>query len=214
MFAGALDLVLDSVDGASVASVTFIIEGAPQTTATSDEVRSGPMDEAQYDADRGPCLDAARLGQVIAIDDLAVGEATAAFPEFARAARAAGVASSLSVPMDDGAELVGSMNLYSDEPHRIGAEAREIAEVFGVVAAISLRGATGYVSASVQAEQLRVALQSRDLIGQAKGILMASLKIGPDEAFALLQQTSQHQNTKLRMVAQHVAETGELPVRP
>ena len=185
MFAGALDLALDSVEGASVVSVSFIIDGTPQTTASSDEARSLAVDAAQYEADRGPCLDAARRGQVVDLADVTAVEAAGAYPEFAQAAVASGVASSLSIPMDDGADLVGSLNFYSTEPNRIGPDAREIAEVFGVVAAISLRGATGYVSASVQAEQLRVALQSRDLIGQAKGILMASRKIGPDEAFAL-----------------------------
>jgi AmiR/NasT family two-component response regulator len=57
---------------------------------------------------------------------------------------------------------------------------------------------------------LQQALLSRDVIGQAKGILMERLKITPEDAFDLLRRSSQHLNLKLRDVARGLAETGEL----
>jgi AmiR/NasT family two-component response regulator len=57
---------------------------------------------------------------------------------------------------------------------------------------------------------LQQVLLSRDVIGQAKGILLERLKITPEDAFDLLRRSSQHLNLKLRDVARGLAETGEL----
>ena len=59
--------------------------------------------------------------------------------------------------------------------------------------------------------QLQQALLSRDVIGQAKGILMERQRITADEAFDVLRKASQHLNVKLRNLAEHVVETGEIP---
>jgi AmiR/NasT family two-component response regulator len=59
--------------------------------------------------------------------------------------------------------------------------------------------------------ELAVALDSRDVIGQAKGILMERHKVDADAAFGMLRETSQHLNVKLVRVAEHLARTGELP---
>ena len=63
-------------------------------------------------------------------------------------------------------------------------------------------------------EGLKQALLSRDVIGQAKGILMERLRVGPDEAFDHLRVLSQNQNRKLVEVARQLTETGEWPPRP
>jgi AmiR/NasT family two-component response regulator len=59
---------------------------------------------------------------------------------------------------------------------------------------------------------LEEALLNRDVIGQAKGILMERLRMTPDEAFDQLRLASQDHNRKLRDIAAHVAETGQWPV--
>ncbi|MEO8695887.1 MAG: ANTAR domain-containing protein [Acidimicrobiales bacterium] len=55
-------------------------------------------------------------------------------------------------------------------------------------------------------EQLETALESRDLIGQAKGLIMATLHCSADEAFALLVQQSQHENRKIHDLALELTE--------
>ena len=55
------------------------------------------------------------------------------------------------------------------------------------------------------------ALANRDVIGQAKGILMERYHMTADTAFSRLTQASQHQNRKLTDLAAHFVETGELP---
>jgi ANTAR domain len=57
--------------------------------------------------------------------------------------------------------------------------------------------------------ELQQALLSRDVIGQAKGILMERLKVTPEDPFDLLRRSSQHLNLKLRDVARGLTETGE-----
>ena len=61
-------------------------------------------------------------------------------------------------------------------------------------------------------EGLEEALLSRDVIGQAKGILMERLHITPDQAFEELRTVSQQHNMKLKEVAAELAQTGEWPV--
>jgi hypothetical protein len=61
---------------------------------------------------------------------------------------------------------------------------------------------------------LRQAVQSRDLIGQAKGILIERHEISGDEAFELLKFVSQDQNRKLRDIAEYLVRVGEFPGKP
>jgi AmiR/NasT family two-component response regulator len=61
----------------------------------------------------------------------------------------------------------------------------------------------------VEVEHLRRALLSRDVIGQAKGIMMERFKVTPDEAFGLLVKSSQHRNVRVADLAVELAETGD-----
>ncbi len=68
------------------------------------------------------------------------------------------------------------------------------------------------IDAHEQVMHLLKAVETRDIIGQAKGILMERFKISADEAFDRLRQMSQQSNRKVRDLAQELAETGEWPV--
>ena len=77
---------------------------------------------------------------------------------------------------------------------------------------LDARGSESAPTASdlaLEVENLRRALASRDVIGQAKGILMERLKVTADEAFALLVQASQHKNIRVAGLASALADTGE-----
>ena len=94
-------------------SVTIITAGRPVTMAATDDVAAG-LDQAQYDADDGPCLTAARREQLIRVDDLAGDDR---WPHFRHAGQQHGVTSSLSVPLlipDEHA--FGALNLYGRAP--------------------------------------------------------------------------------------------------
>ena len=96
------------------------------------------------------------------------------------------------------------LTLYAQQPAVFSLEDTKLIELFAALAALALAEAQ-------RTEQLREAIASRDLIGQAKGILMERYQVGGDAAFAVLVRTSPSLNRKVTDVARHLAETGELP---
>lgn len=98
---------------------------------------------------------------------------------------------------------LGALNLHSTHGDAFGNESEQIGLLFAAHAAVAL--------ADVQTdEHLHTALTHRDVVGQAKGILMERYKITAPAAFALLAKTSQDTNTKLYDVADVLTQTGLL----
>jgi hypothetical protein len=56
---------------------------------------------------------------------------------------------------------------------------------------------------------LSAAIESRDTIGQAKGVIMVTMGCTADEAFKLLKAQSQHENRKVVEVAAEIAEQAQ-----
>jgi GAF domain-containing protein len=193
-----------AVPGCDMLSVTATDGGGARTVAHWGDDPT-PIDRAQYEADRGPCLDAMRAVARISIDDVAT---DTRWPEFRRAALEQGVAGSLSLPITAAGQTFGSINMYSRST--IDADSH-VADLFAEQAAIALYNATITEHAIGLADDLRRALITRDLIGQAKGVLMHQRRVGAGEAFDLLRIASQRSNRKLRDIALDVAETGALP---
>ena len=150
-----------------------------------------------------PCLLAAASQAVVHVIDV---RADHRWPVFLDAAAAAGVASMLCVPMRVDERTVGTLSLYCDGVLTESARTERVARVLAVLAAITLSETRGRA-------HLETALRSRDLIGQAKGILMYAHRVTADEAFALLVRQSQQTNTKLVAVAETVVRTGTLTPR-
>lgn len=125
------------------------------------------------------------------------------WPGFAAEAHTLGASSMLSIRLFVEGEKLGAMNLFSRVAHAFDAESEEIALLIAAHAAVILVG-------TQHADQLRHAAASRDVIGQAKGILMERYKITDAEAFLVLVQASSRSNTKLFRVAEQLATTGIL----
>jgi AmiR/NasT family two-component response regulator len=107
------------------------------------------------------------------------------------------------------------LNVYSRAENAFDEEARALGQLLAAQASVALKNAQVYAAARDLGEGLRVALESRDLIGQAKGILMEREGIDDATAFEMLKTISQHANVKLRDVARKVidekaAELGKL----
>jgi hypothetical protein len=101
--------------------------------------------------------------------------------------------------------IYGSLSLASGQPHAFDEESQALATIFAANATIALAG-------HEWRRNMTVALSSRDVIGQAKGILMERYRLTPDAAFALLVTASQHAHTKLRTISEELCRTGELPI--
>lgn len=190
--------VVHAVPDAEIASITLLRNGAPYTaTATGDSAHH--IDQAQYRAGEGPCLEAARTGE---LQRAKVAEAARRWPEFAAAAAESTVLGYLSAPLFIDDEYHGSLNLYDTGGNSFGALDAALLELYTTAAEAALRSARRHRSARDTMAQLSAALTSRAVIDQAKGILMALHRIPADDAFELLVKASQEQNAKLREVAQ------------
>jgi GAF domain-containing protein len=108
------------------------------------------------------------------------------------------------VPLWVDERTLGALSLYSDRPMSFHGQEEQTVSLFATLSALALAGAQ-------RAAQLQSALRNREIIGQAKGILIERLRVTEDAAFVLLAQASQKQNQKLVAVAQHLVDTGELP---
>lgn len=200
-----LDITCRVVGGCDSASVTLVEDGRAATAAALSE--DAPLiDEAQYRSGRGPCLAAYEERTVYRLDSVD----DERFPEFAQAATGRGIRSSMSLPLTVGDSALGALNLYSRADANFDVE-DATALLLSRQAAAALLNAEIHWRATTLTRQLETALETRDVIGQAKGILMATRGITADQAFELLRDTSQRLNVKLREIADRLVLTGELP---
>src|SRR3954447_9601512 len=159
--------------GADMAGLTLNdAHGGPKTVVFTDRMVP-EIDEAQYSADRGPCLDASRDGNTYRIDG-SDGD-WARWPEFMQAARSHGINSSLSLPVIVARHPIGALNFYSEQASHFDDAMAQMADGFAAQAAI----VTAYCDKADLAEHLQTAMESRAAIEQAKGVIMATMGVGP-----------------------------------
>jgi GAF domain-containing protein len=191
------ELAKQAVPGAVEVSVTLVRADVPVTAAYTGQLALD-ADEMQYERGFGPCLDAARGGVLIRIEDMAN---ETRWPDYAPKAAGIGVGSSVSVPLPLQEDVIGALNVYGARPGAFDDEAVRVAETFGAHAAVALANADLYASTAQLAQQMKEAMASRAVIEQAKGIIMARKGCAADEAFQVLVRTSQAANRKLKDVA-------------
>ena len=198
--------VVAAVPEADAVTVTHLEVSGPRTVALTDESVAA-IDDHQYEAGRGPCLQAATSGQPVRA---VVGEYAELWPEFTAAAKEAGVRAYLSVPLllatpgEGPGELAGSFNIYARSAAAFDPFDETLMELFSTAASAAISNARRWHRARTQVEQLTEALTTRAEIDQAKGVLMAVHRITADEAFARLTDTSQRTNTKLHELARNL----------
>jgi GAF domain-containing protein len=178
---------------------------------------TGPLaeqaDERQYQLDDGPCLQAMRDGVVVRVEDMLTESRWAGYPGLAADV---GVRSSLSLPLTVDGRSRGALNLYATEPGAFDAADVAVASRWAGQAAGALSVAMRIADGDERAEQLRGGLDTRTVIGQAIGLVMAQERCTAEQAFALLKHSSQRRNVKLRDVAAGLvaAFEADLPERP
>jgi transcriptional regulator with GAF, ATPase, and Fis domain len=191
------------VPGARYAGITLVTGKNVTTPAATDELVQR-IDQVQYATGQGPCLDSAARHETVRSDDL---RAEDRWPRFGRQAAELGVVSMLSFQLYVEAENFGALNVYASEAKAFGPDSESIGLLLASHAALAMAAARTETG-------LLAAMDHRDLIGQAKGILMERYKITGVQAFGLLVASSQHVNRKLRDVAGHLVTTGELLTPP
>jgi GAF domain-containing protein len=192
------DLTQRTLPGAAEVSVTLVGSGPGRTATYTGEVAL-KLDEWQYEAGHGPCLEASAGAVSVSVPEMAT---ETRWPDWAAVATNAGALSSLSIGLPVQDVVTGALNVYATTPHAFDNEAITVAETFSEYAAVALANAHLYHATATLAEQLRAAMDSRAVIEQAKGIIMGDRRCTADEAFKLLVRLSQDTNRKLRDVAQ------------
>jgi GAF domain-containing protein len=205
------DLTKTVMPGNPEASVLLLVKDRPTTVVSTGQLATD-LDEMQYDRGHGPCLHAARSGELTEIPDT---RADDRWPDYLTRAVEHGNFSSLSVPLaiDKEEEVTGALNIYARRPGAFDSDSRAVAARLAPHAAVATGNLYAYRSARDLADNLQVALESRAVIDQAKGILMERHKLTADQAFQLLVQASMQANRKLRDVAADLLHTGDLPLR-
>ena len=179
--------------GISWAGISLVRGKKVTSEAPSDEVARA-LDRLQSDLGEGPALSAVADERTVAIPDL-VHETR--WPRFVAAATAGGVRCMLSFRLFLHRGALGTLNLYGPEPNMFTDESITVGEIMARHAAVAMAGAAAE-------EGARAAIESRDVIGQAKGILMHRDNLTGLQAFALLTRASQDVNVKLADVARLV----------
>lgn len=199
----AVDLAQELVRGCDLADVMFLRSGGTTTPVSTDPLAVA-LDDVQGEFDEGPCITAAREEAVVVSEDLATDPR---WPQFGPRAVEMGIRSATSYQLflhRHDRDRLGALNLYGRSPDSFDADAIVLGEVFAAQCSAAL-------AAAIVKEGADAALESRDRIGQAKGILMERHRLDASEAFDALRRASQERNMKVRDVADHVAETGALP---
>ena len=205
-------LAAHAVGGDLSCGMTMRSNGRPVTVACSDPV-AAKVDAVQYGLDCGPCLHAMRDGHVVRIEDTAD---KTRWPEFERQAAAHGIRSCLALPLRSQGRRIGALNLYARDASAFGAAEAQRAADFAENASGTLTLAIRLASHAALIEQLRSSMQSRTVIDQALGIVMAQEHCTQARAFDILRTASQHRNVKLRDIASSIVTSvsGEPPQPP
>jgi GAF domain-containing protein len=192
-----------TVTGADEGSISYVqIRRTVQSRAATGDLSRGRRRGGRNRLREGPCLDAIWDQQVVRVDDM---RSKLRWPRFAAEAAAlgVGVGSSLSFQLMAEADSLGSLNLYARTPRAFTEESIAVGLALAAHAAVAITGAQ-------REANLRTAIDNRDLIGQAKGILMERHGVTADQASAVLLRASQETHRKVVDIALELSGMGAI----
>jgi transcriptional regulator with GAF, ATPase, and Fis domain len=203
-----VDQILHEIVQTAIHLVPGVEEGSISVvtgrTSVNSQSASGELpeqvDALQSETGQGPCLDAVFEEQTVRVPDMRTEQR---WPEFARRAADLGAASMLSFQLYVEGDNLGALNLYARTPGAFDDESEQIGLLVASHAAVAFADAR-------KLEHVRTAIDTRDLIGQAKGILMERHKITAQQAFRILSRASQSSHRKLHDLAEELTQTGFL----
>lgn len=189
------DVALQTIPAVDMASISVATRAGITTAAATDQA-ARDLDRLQYQLQQGPCVDALLdpdKAEVV-VADLASDQR---WPDYARAAADLGFRSQMGIKVFNERGSAAGLNLYSKQADAFDDETSATADIFAIHAAAAMEKARAVAS-------LSDALASRQIIGEAVGIVMHTYTIDETAAFNYLVRVSQTTNTKLRDVAAQV----------
>jgi GAF domain-containing protein len=201
------DSIVEVLD-ADAAGVALLDDGAIRyiTATSADAVRA---EQVQERLQRGPCLDAIRQGEAVAVTDLS-GQPDR-WPGYAADLDEIGFRAVLGIPLVLDDRQVGSLDAYGTAPRSWDDDAIAAAMVLADIGAAFVLNATELTERARTTDHLRRALDRPFVIEQAKGVLAERLGVSLEDAFHLLRASSRRQSTKLNDLCQRVIDTDYVP---
>jgi len=205
--ARSVETALDTIVQSALHAVPGFEHASAFTVARRDELElvAGTDPSAcelaylQHSLDEGPSIDALRQDSVVM---LAHAGQEHRWPRFGAAASRRGVHAQLSMRLAVGRRTFGCLTLYASRVSSVDRSAAELIRLFATHAALAL--------ARLRTEdQLRAAVSTRQVIGQAMGLISQRYRVNGDRAFGYLVRTSQTTNTKLREIAAQIVESAD-----
>jgi GAF domain-containing protein len=180
------------IPGAQYAGITVTRNGKHIDTPAATHIYPMLLDKIQQRHQEGPCLTAAWEEKTVHVANL---ETDDRFPLYRQDALAeTPIKSIMAFQLFIAGETMGALNVYSEEPNVFDSESRNIGLVFAAHSSVAWNSAR-------RDEQFKRALSSRDVIGQAKGMIMERYDVDAVQAFELLRKLSQDSNVPLIRVA-------------
>jgi len=185
------------IPGAQYAGVTVTRNARHIETPATTHKWPLLLDEIQQRHREGPCLTAAWEEKTVHLANMETDER---FPLYARDALAqTPIRSVMAFQLWIAGETMGALNVYAETPNTFSAETKAVGQVFAAHSSVAWNAAR-------RDEQFKKALASRDVIGQAKGMLMERYSVSAIQAFDLLRKLSQDSNTPLTQIATDLIE--------
>ena len=183
------------IPGADCAKISIIENGHLRSITATSQLTSS-LDSAQQAAGHGPCLEAISTKKAACCNDL---RTDTRWPRFAPSATTAGVHSVLSSPIDIPGETGATLTLFGFRAEAFGPDSEAVGAMLANHAAMALMH-------HQQERQFKAALATRDVIGQAIGMVMERFGVDAPRAFAMLTAISQQTNTPLRDLATRLVD--------
>jgi transcriptional regulator with GAF, ATPase, and Fis domain len=198
---GVTESCVDLIDGVESADVLLVAGPDLFKSVAATSPLAVEIDDLQKGFREGPCLDAAVDTSIVMCNDL---RDDPRWPRFSEAAVAAGVHSLMSFQLYTHNSRMGALNLFGAKPDVFTVENEAIGAMLATHAATAL-------IADDERLQFQSALASRDIIGQAKGMIMERFNVDAIRAFELLTRLSQDSNTRVAEIAEQIVSRGPKP---
>jgi GAF domain-containing protein len=190
------ELSLELVPGS--AAVGVVVAGDNTWTYAASDAVVASLHRRQLDDGRGPVAEALRFGEARRVDDAGAEDR---WPGICSAMVTDGLLSCLVLPLRADRQPGGVLAIYGRERGCFAGAGHDLALLFAAQGGVALRNARLYRNCTQLVGNLRVALESRAVIEQAKGILVAEYGCSPDVAFERLSMLSQNINRKVKDIA-------------
>lgn len=195
------ELAVELIPGSTAAGI--VAAGETSWTFAASDTVIGQLQQLQFDSGDGPLAEALRYGETRRIDDTATEER---WGVFCRLASRAGFGSCLVLPLRTDREPGGAVALYGRDRDAFRGADHDVALLLAAQGGVAVHNAALYQDCRKMVDSLHIALKSRAVIEQAKGILVAEFGYSLEIAFRQLSRLSQNTNRKVRDIAADLVE--------